>query len=227
MPVTDRGLSIALTVSCVVHVIVLAQAMYASRWSGPPLPKPPIRVIYEREAPALREVREVEAQVARAKRETAGLSAPADFREGTQIRIPARPSLLSSRVGGSARIEAGLMPTLGAIVDLGDLVEASGGNPVLMTYFGAIREQIQRTANQRAWVPPQSGQGIIYISFVLRASGGVSDVRVVTERSAASLGLQEASVRIVKTAAPFPPFPPSMEGEQKTIVVPLEFLFGP
>lgn len=113
-----------------------------------------------------------------------------------------------------------------SVVDLTNIIEAAQGDPVLLSYFGALRERIQRTANQRRWVGGDMAQGIIYVAFTLSEHGQVQSVSVVQERSAAAPHLQEAALGIVRSAGPFPPFPPSMDGGAKTIVVPLEFLLN-
>jgi protein TonB len=117
-------------------------------------------------------------------------------------------------------------PQRGAVIDLTNLVEASRGDPVLLSYFSAIREQIQQTANRQPWLTGEMTQGLVYVSFTLYASGSVERVVIVGERSVDSEMLRDAALRIVKAAAPFPPFPPSMTEGHKTVVVPLEFLLG-
>ena len=96
----------------------------------------------------------------------------------------------------------------------------------MLSYFSAIREQIQRAANRRTWLTGEQREGLVYVSFVLTSTGAVQEAAVVSGRSAASPDLRDVAVQIVKAASPFPPFPPSMGEPNKTIVVPLEFLLG-
>ena len=112
-------------------------------------------------------------------------------------------------------------------MDLTNLVDAAQGDPVLLSYFSAIREQIQRAANQQTWMAGEpDAQGLVYVSFVLGAAGKVQAVSIVADRSIPSRQLQDIAMRIVKAASPFAPFPPSLAGASKTVVVPLEFLRG-
>ncbi len=117
--------------------------------------------------------------------------------------------------------------TRSPVVDLTNLAEAAQGNPVLLSYFSVIREQIQQTANKRTWMTGQErAEGIVYLSFVLSPKGHIQSAAVVPERSVSSSALQGVALNIIKSAGPFPPFPPSMDEPSKTVVVPLEFLMG-
>ena len=113
-----------------------------------------------------------------------------------------------------------------SVVDLSNVADASQGDPVLLSYFSAIREQIQRTANQRAWVSPDASEGIVYVAFLLQPGGQAASPHVLVDRSAPSALLHEIAVKIINASSPFPPLPPSLRGADKTIVVPLEFLRG-
>jgi len=106
------------------------------------------------------------------------------------------------------------------------MVDAAQGDPVLLSYFMAIRDQIQRTANRQTWPADGAGEGLVYVSFVLSQAGMIQSAGNVRGRSIASPALQEMAVKIVQHAGPFAPFPPSVPGGMKTIVIPLEFLLS-
>jgi hypothetical protein len=113
-------------------------------------------------------------------------------------------------------------------VDLTDLTAASQGDPVLLSYFGAIREQIQRTANAKTWVLAENlASGTIYVGFVLERTGELRSASVVSERSLASPQLGKVALQIIQASSPFLPFPPSFKESSKAIIVPLEFALGP
>lgn len=117
------------------------------------------------------------------------------------------------------------MPTRpGGAVDLAGPAPAMASDTATLEYFGAIQERIQQAAGRRGWLIGDRQGGLVYVSFVLTASGKISRPAIVLERSAASPELQELAVRIIKTAAPFPPFPPSMDVPRKVMFVPLEFM---
>ena len=129
--------------------------------------------------------------------------------------------------GGGGGQGGGSGQTRSPVVDLTNLAEAAQGNPVLLSYFSVIREQIQQTANKRTWMTGQERvEGIVYLSFVLSPKGRIQSAAVVPERSVSSSALQGVALNIIKAAGPFPPFPPSMDEPSKTVVVPLEFLMG-
>jgi protein TonB len=215
----ERALTIAFAVSLGFHLSLVVAQLVSLEWLLPQRPRQPLNVVYDFDVAEI-ERREQMDRIERIKRDSLPSSAGLDPAARTQIRVPSQPSLALSQT------VAELMPGRPTIVDLTNLVDAARGDPVLLSYFSAVREQIQRTANRRAWVTGQYQHGLVYVSFVLAASGGVSDVAVVADRSVRSAELQEIGVRIVRAAAPFPPFPPSMQEPSKTLLVPLEFLLG-
>lgn len=218
---SDKAFTISFSISLGLHLVFIVTQLLSLDLANLPKRHVKLKVIYE-EAAAEQPLEVLQERLAQAKRGLAASpAAPSILGEQTQIRIPDRPMLTESRS------LADIMPDMSSVVDLTNLVEAARGDPVLLSYFSAIREQIQRAANtQAAWLTGDQGQGLVYVSFVLSSSGGVDTISVVSSRSVRAQPLWDAALGIVKTAAPFPPFPPSMADAQKTIVVPLEFLVG-
>jgi protein TonB len=216
---SDRVFTVAFSVSLGIHLIFLVGQLLSIDWFRLVKTPRPIQVVYET-PPALRELQHLQERHSRAKRETVAPPSANPLEEHQQIRIPDRPSLTANRS------MTDLIPERSSVVDLTNLVDAARGNPVLLSYFSAIREQIQQTANRQAWLTGTSTEGLVYVTFILSATGAIREVQIVTNRSAASAALRDVAVQIVKTAAPFPPFPPSVTEATKTIVVPLEFLLG-
>ena len=215
---TDRVLAIAFAVSIGAHLALLLGRVVSLRWLSPPAPQA-TAMVYE-EAAVKAQLEALQDHLERLKREVAVTAAPPTPGGETHIRIPTRPHLAPDALSPEA------LAAHAAVVDLTDLVNAARGNPVLLTYFGALREQIQLTANRQTWLGGAPTEGLIYVSFVLLSSGAVQRVEVLSERSVPSEPLREAALRIVKTSSPFPPFPPSMPEATKTVMVPLEFLLG-
>ncbi len=215
----DRVFTIAFSLSLGIHLVMLIGQLLSLDWFLFLAPTGPLEVVYDYNI-AEQEMRVLHDQLLRAKRDAISAPAPGHVAERMQIRIPDRPFLAGERPLAES------MPARASLVDLTDLVDASRGDPVLLSYFSAIREQIQRTADQQMWMTVEETGGLVYISFVLKASGAVQEAVIVSDRSASSRSLQGIALRIVKEAAPFLPFPPSMEEPNKTIVVPLEFLSG-
>ena len=216
---SDRGFTLAFSISLGLHLFLLIGQFISVNWYKASRMRQAVEVIYDYEV-AKQEVQQLQEQLARAKREAVATPTAASSGLRTQIRIPDRPSLATITSLGDT------MLAHSPFVDLTNLTEASGGDPVLLTYFSAIREQIQRSANRRTWLTGEAREGLVYISFVLTASGSAQKTAVLVDRSVASATLQNTALRILEDASPFPPFPPSMEGASKTIVVPLEFLLG-
>ncbi len=230
----DRRLAIAFSVSLAFHALLLGIRSVHLRHQQREQDRKAMEVIYEYRA-AEQEVLHLQRQLATLEGQG---SLPGVANPAPQIRIPDRavmnlPPALS---------EAGMNRS--AVVDLTNLVEAAQGDPVLLSYFSAIREQIQRIANRQTWLTgpsedlgiPRPGsraparderaEGLVYVSFVLAATGQVSSVSIAADRSTTSRFLQDIALKIIKNSSPFPSFPPSLKEPSRTIVVPLEFLLG-
>ncbi|HEX9780272.1 MAG TPA: energy transducer TonB [bacterium] len=215
-----RAYEVAFCVSLALHALVLAAATAAPlRFLAESRAMRAIEVVYEH-PPSDGGAERLEQELARAKPAEISAPIPAADVGGVQVRIPDRPSLVPEAPPED-------LPSAGrAVIDLTNLIEAAQGNPVLLSYFGAIREQIQRSANAREWLTGEEQEGLVCVSFVLRSDGSLKDRVIVASRSVDSAALRDIAMRIVEAAGPFPAFPPSMEGESRTIVVPLEFLTG-
>ena len=234
----DRAFTIAFGISLACHALFLGW-QFTQLARHPQRPPKALDVVYESRL-VERQVRRLQDQLSELKEHRASL--PEIKAPESRIRIPDRPvgvdaSTLSGSGGQGQGIAARAPGELGGtlseanatrapVVDLTNLVDAAQGNPVLLSYFSAIREQIQRTANRNTWMTGNAGGGLIYVSFVLSATGQVQSASVLSDRSAPARPLQDVALRIIKASSPFPPFPPSIGDAAKTIVVPLEFLLG-
>lgn len=89
-------------------------------------------------------------------------------------------------------------------------------------YFRRVQTLIMKRAEKspRFQASPSDW---VRVSFTLKRSGEVEDVQV--KESSGNKGFDQEAVRIVQEAAPFPPFPQSLNGEQRHIVVPLSLAF--
>ena len=221
---SDRPLLISLGLSTGLHLMMLLGRIASFPHEGRAASHVPLDVVYE--TPQVSQpVRTVQEHLSRTQRETGVLSSDGGGGIGqhADVWIPERPLMVSSR----PLLES--MPASGAssIVDLADLTRSAAGNPVLFQYFSVIREQIERSAGGRSWLIEQGQQGLVCVAFVLTAQGTIQDAHVVGDRSMPSEALRTVALRIVGAAAPFPPFPPSINDASKTVVIPLEFVVGP
>ena len=214
----ERSFWMGFSVSLLCHLALLGWQGLRGAWSQPVTPAPDriLDLIYDYQL-ADQDLRRLQRQLQQVK-EQAPVGSNSDAPLSTsQIRIPQRRAVTLTP-------EDLPSPSRGAVVDLTNIEEAAQGNPVLLSYFSAIREQIQRAAAQRDWLGPGSTKGLVYVSFVLSADGQIHGLNVISERSVASPILRDIAVRIVHSAGRFPPFPPSMAQSSTTVVVPLEFL---
>ncbi len=251
-PPMPKSFVICLAVSVIGHVALLALRWVSlPKWQLHDQPTD-LRVVYEQPSATL-ELQALQERIQQATKSTSAL--PGVAAPTPQIRIPDRPMLgvPSARLGLAGLSEAtapspGSSGSSGApgvegygagtagqgagagrslVIDLTNLAEAAQGDPVLLSYFGVIRDQIQRAANRNTWMTgTQKDQGIVFLSFVLTRKGRIDSVEVVPDRSVPSTTLHDIGITIIKSAGPFPPFPPSLSEPAKTVVVPLEFLWG-
>ena len=222
---SDRIFTMAFITSLGIHLSVLVLQLFASGWCidwfHASRSKPTaLEVIYE-EAQLKQQLDRMKDELMKTKREALTAPAPGAAQNQPMIRIPDRPFL------ATAQAIQELAPGRSAIVDLTNLLDASKGDPVLLSYFGTIREQIQRAANRKDWLTGTERQGLVYVSFILTAEGRIRSATVIGNRSVSSATLQDIALKIIGSAAPFPPFPPSLQDTSKTLIVPLEFLLEP
>ncbi len=232
----DRPLVIAFCFSLACHLVLLGVQLIRLPWHSLMTDRRTLDVIYEYEI-AQEDLRRLQRQLEelhdQAKQSLPDISAPSPH-----IRIPDRPTAGLPAEGtapplGAPGLSASLPPlatgastSRAAVVDLANLVDATHGDPVLLSYFSAIREQIQQTANHQVWLTGEAATGLVYVSFVLTSTGDVRSTTVLADRSIPSRTLQDIALKIIKAASPFAPFPPSIAEPTKTVVVPLEFLVG-
>lgn len=222
MTFSDRVFLLAFGLSLGIHLVLLLGQLAFWRRRATPSRSGWLEVVYQDVVTGREALQALLAQQARTTRGHGGLPSAPGVGERAQVRIPERSFAPS--------LQPGAMPASpSTVVDLANVVEAVRDHPVLFSYFGAIREQIQRNANRQAWLPDypfhEGPQGVVYVSFVLSADGTVRGASIVPERSVSSPTLQAAARQIVESAGPFPPFPPSLKDPSKTILIPLEFLW--
>ncbi len=242
----ERLFHLTLAISVAGHVVVLgAQLLTTGGFSRFGRAAHPLKLIYEYEAAkgnlswAQQELRRAQARVHEAPDPSSqpfqGAGADGQPLEGwLQGAVASRLSNLIAqiKIGGSdaqglPSAASSLTGAWSTAIDLTNVTEAAQGNPVLLTYFSAIREHIQRTANTRPWLPQgTSTEGTVYVGFIVDRSGHIQSVSVIAERSVRSPLLRDVALRIIKASDPFLPFPPSFPGETKTIMVPIEFVLG-
>ena len=211
----DRPLLIAFSISLICHTAFLGMQLFRSTRQLRLQDKKAMDIVYEYQV-AEQELMRLQRQLA--KMEAGQGSLPGIANPTPQIRIPDRTTLTLPTS------ETNVNRT--SVVDLTNLVEAAQGDPVLLSYFSAIRERIQSTANKQTWMAGEQSQGIVYISFVLSNTGQVQAHQILADRSESSRFLQDIAVKIIRGSNPFPPFPPSLKESSRTVVVPLEFLLG-
>ena len=234
----DRALTIMVCASLLSHAVAVIAALVLFHERAMNLlddPRHPIRLVYEPESSRSR-APSIAERVRQITRSASLLPASAAGGAGTMPSPQAVDELVRVRIGTYESSGAGLPGAAGesaganrwvSAIDLTNIVAAAQGNPVLLSYFSAIREQIQRVASGQAWLPTgEHAGGIECVGFTLSREGAIQSASVVSTRSTASPVLRDAALRIVQSAGPFPPFPPSFRESSKTIIVPLEFVLG-
>lgn len=242
----DRLFSLMLIISLAGHAMVLAAQLISLGWNRwATTPRHPAKLIYEQETAkdesqwAAEELHRVETRLREPHEPSRQLFQGSQTDGGAAGSGGGLPAIAPGswtvipQVGGDASthpltaVSASGSHAWSGAVDLTNVVEAAQGNPVLLSYFSAIREQIQRIANTQEWLPQgTSTEGVIYVGFVISRTGHIQSSSIVADRSAAYPLLRSAALRIIRSASPFPPFPPSFEESSKTIMVPIEFVRG-
>ena len=179
---SDRAFLVSFGMSMGLHLLLVVGQLLSLDWFHVPLRRTPMEVVYDRavEQEALRVLQE---RLATATRDAIASPAPAALGAQTEIRIPDRPLLTA----GQDLSE--IMPDRASIVDLTNLVDAARGDPVLLSYFSAIREQIQRTANAQAWVTGELR--------LLRGAENVSHIGRLSPTTKAQLAVKHYPLRVI------------------------------
>ena len=172
---SDRVFTVAFSISLAVHLVLLLGQLFSFNWLAVPRLRAPLEIIYDHEV-AQQELRYLQEQLSRANTATTASPAPTAPVQPMQIRIPDRPALTADPT------LAEILPDRSTAVDLTNLVDASRGDPVLLSYFSAIREQIQQAANSRPWLTGEITQGLVYVSFELASNGAIQGARIVMDR---------------------------------------------
>jgi len=223
-------------VSLIGHALVVGALVITSGWGMWSHALTPVKLVYEDESdstqtPWTNEVTRIQVGLREASVPNAALPQSAVVAGYHPGPIGPNVSLLvaSSEAGdgfgghGMSSVVSD-STTWGSAIDLTNLTQTFQGNPVLYAYFSAIRERIQRTANDQSWLPMEAAaSGTVYVGFVLNRMGTMEVASVISDRSVESPLLQEVALRIVKASGPFLPFPPSFPESSKAIVVPIEF----
>ena len=232
----DRALAIMVCVSLMSHAAAVVAILIVFRHPAVELAnelRHPTRLVYEAEPSREPSIAERVHQIARSH---AFLPSPASGGIGSMPSPQAVNELVRVRIGTFSSSVTGAAGTVGeatagnrwvSAIDLTNIIAAAQGNPVLLSYFSAIREQIQRVASRQIWVPMgEHTAGIACVGFTLTREGDIQSASIVSSRSTPSSSLRDAALRIVESAGPFPPFPPSFRESSKTIIIPLEFVIG-
>ena len=87
-------------------------------------------------------------------------------------------------------------------------------NPQYLSYEESLRKSIEKSIEKNLESRlynhvdnPKFDSGKVYVTFVLLASGHLRDIQIRSDKTLANAYLQDISLRTVKEAGPFPPFP--------------------
>jgi len=121
-------------------------------------------------------------------------------------------------------VEAAALPTSGRSDEqVTFLADKSGpvhaGPPP--TYIGLIRAKLEHEKHYPRTARLDGVEGVVLLRFSLERSGALLDWRI--DQGAGSAALDEEVGRMVRQAAPFPPFPDGLDKEHLTLIVPVEF----
>ncbi len=88
-------------------------------------------------------------------------------------------------------------------------------------YVGLIRAQLERAKRYPAAARREGREGVVAVRFVLDRSGALLSCRL--ESGSGDSDLDEEALAMAARAAPFPPFPDTLERRRLDLVVPIRF----
>jgi hypothetical protein len=177
----------------------------------------PVEVVYDYELVDL-SVNHLRERLSRLKQGAEGLNVRARL-QPVQISIPERPSIIGKELSDALNV---VDPR---VVDLNNLQESAGGDPVKLSYFQVINMAIQKAANRPHWSHARLPEGAVRLTFVLLSNGQVQDLAILPVEGGVQPALEEAAAAILQAAQEaFPPFPPSFPAEEQLISLVMEFI---
>lgn len=88
-------------------------------------------------------------------------------------------------------------------------------------YFGRVIARLENVKRYPDAERRRGREGTVLVRFVLAKSGGVLDCRI--EKGSGTEALDAEVLRMVRTAAPFPPLPENLGRESLVLLVPVSF----
>ncbi len=91
-----------------------------------------------------------------------------------------------------------------------------------MPYLARIKAEVQEQAQKSSQLLA-AATGWVQVRFIVKKNGELKNAELA--KSSGDKTLEEVALRIVREAAPFEPFPASLDKEELELVVPLDFTF--
>lgn len=136
---------------------------------------------------------------------------PAPAVAGPMRPAPMASAVLEPPAAASAAAQKQQMPDT---IDLSNLTQLSKNAVAYVDYFRLLRERIRQSAMRR--YPSRSAQGEVFLTFTVTADGRVINAHLVDAKSTPDPMLRAASLESLRDAAPFPPFPKTLNRPQMT-----------
>jgi len=92
-----------------------------------------------------------------------------------------------------------------------------------ISYYRSVREKIRYYADKSYLRERSTGQGEVFLSFVVASSGELLQVRIIEARSVEDSLLRNIAINSIRDASPFPSFPAGMNQYQITFNVIISF----
>ncbi|GHB45578.1 hypothetical protein GCM10007094_38760 [Pseudovibrio japonicus] len=99
----------------------------------------------------------------------------------------------------------------------------TAGNAATSNYWGKVQTKIQRAAQKRypRREKKRKKSGVVHVSFAVHKDGSVTGIKL--SRSSGNERFDQAALKAVEAAAPFPPFPPSIRSGTVRKTAPITF----
>jgi len=119
------------------------------------------------------------------------------------VPVSSPPKKLVGEKPSKISIKEPVISKIQTAASVGASVDAQGLHLIPPSYSQIVRDRIIDKLDARR----MSGQGDVYVRFVITSSGALKDVSIIEEKSSDEGILKAAAFEAVKNSAPFPVFP--------------------
>ncbi len=219
----------ALTISCLMHVGMLARFSYTTTHdSQKPLPKPemiyqPMRAVVVKKESSTKEKESYSHQRIQTLPEKKFIKPPQGLRKDEALPIGRLREI--PQMSGAFKLDKRQPRELDSKslvrkITIAAIQSEKISNPTYINYYQIIRNKIKN----RAYINySQMESGEVYLTFVLLSNGSLKQLKLIEERTSANGFLKGIGLKSIQEASPFPSFPKDLKYPELTFNVVISF----